>query len=80
VIRRQQGEDEVEDDADADAAAGDLRELKSHQTGEAITVGNEFAEIRVSRVRTRNGARLLIEAPKFGQWVGWSGWSGGCWD
>ncbi|GAA5136290.1 hypothetical protein [Pseudonocardia adelaidensis] len=32
-------------------------------------IANEFAEVRVSRVETRNGARLLIESPKSGQWV-----------
>jgi hypothetical protein len=60
---------EAEDATAAARAAADLRELKARQTGAAITVGNEFSEIRVSRVETRNGARLLIEAPKSGQWV-----------
>lgn len=36
---------------------------------EAIVIANEFTEVRVSRVETRNGARLLIEAPRSGQWV-----------
>lgn len=35
----------------------------------AIVLGNEFSEIRVSKVDTRNGARLLIESPRTGQWV-----------
>jgi hypothetical protein len=39
------------------------------QRGEAIVLGNEFAEVRVSLLETRNGARLLIESPKSGQWV-----------
>lgn len=34
--------------------------------GRAISVANEFAEIRVSRIETRNGSRLLIEAPRSG--------------
>jgi hypothetical protein len=34
-----------------------------------ITLGNEFAEIRVSRVDGRNGSRLLIESVRSGQWV-----------
>lgn len=34
-----------------------------------ITLANEFSEIRVRKVETRNGARLLIESPKSGQWV-----------
>lgn len=37
--------------------------------GEAIVLGNEFAEVRVSRVETRNGSRLLVESPRSGQWV-----------
>lgn len=39
------------------------------RVGEPIAIGNEFSEIRVTRVETRNGARLLIESPKSGQWV-----------
>ncbi|MBB2502949.1 hypothetical protein H5411_27915 [Amycolatopsis echigonensis] len=64
-----QWEGEAEDAAAAVAAAAELRELKARQSGDAITIGNEFSEIRVSRVETRNGARLLVEAPKSGQWV-----------
>lgn len=37
--------------------------------GEPITIGNEFAEVRVARVQTRNGSRLLIESLKSGQRV-----------
>jgi hypothetical protein len=37
--------------------------------GGAIELGNEFAQVRVSRVDTRNGSRLLIESPKSGHWV-----------
>jgi 5-formyltetrahydrofolate cyclo-ligase len=62
-------EGEEEDAHAARQAAGQLRELRAHQRGEAISVGNEFSEIRVVKVETRNGARLLIEAPKSGQWV-----------
>lgn len=40
-----------------------------HTVGESISIGNEFAEVRVSRVETRNGSRLLIESQKSGQWV-----------
>jgi hypothetical protein len=36
---------------------------------EPLLIANEFAEIRVRRIDTRNGARLLIESPKTGQWV-----------
>lgn len=37
--------------------------------GEPITVANEFTEVVVQRVDTRNGSRLLIRAPKSGQWI-----------
>lgn len=37
--------------------------------GGAIELGNEFAQVRISRVETRNGARLLIESPKSGHRV-----------
>lgn len=37
--------------------------------GEPITVANEFTEVVVQRVDTRNGSRLLITAPKTGQWI-----------
>ncbi len=45
------------------------RALASRQRGDAIKVANEFSEVRVSLVETRNGSRLLIESPKSGQWV-----------
>ncbi|MCL2582437.1 MAG: hypothetical protein FWE35_08285 [Streptosporangiales bacterium] len=45
------------------------RALAARQRGDAIVIANEFAEVRVSRVETRNGSRLLIESPKSGQWV-----------
>jgi len=60
------------EEADAQAArdaATERAELLAHATGEPITVANEFAEVRVHRVETRNGARLLVESPKSGQWV-----------
>lgn len=60
---------EEDDTLAARRAAAALRELREHQAGDAISLGNEFAEIRVSRVETRNGSRLLIESPKSGQWV-----------
>lgn len=37
--------------------------------GEPITVANEFTEVVVQRVDTRNGSRLLITAPRTGQWI-----------
>ncbi|HEV7825194.1 MAG TPA: dihydrodiol dehydrogenase [Mycobacteriales bacterium] len=33
----------------------------------ALEIANEFAEVRVSRIETRNGARLLIESPRSGR-------------
>jgi hypothetical protein len=33
---------------------------------ESITIGNEFSEVRVRRLRTRNGSRLIIESPRTG--------------
>ena len=47
----------------------ELAALTARQTGAAIEVANEFAQVRVRRVETRNGSRLLIESPKSGQWV-----------
>lgn len=46
-----------------------LGELRARTAGDAIELGNEFAQVRVCRVETRNGSRLLIESPKSGQWV-----------
>lgn len=57
---------------DATAAAEAARErdeLVGQAHGEALSIGNEFSEIRVRRVDTRNGSRLLIESPRSGQWV-----------
>ncbi len=34
---------------------------------EPFTVANEFAEIEVRRLDTRNGSRLLISAPRTGR-------------
>lgn len=60
---------EAEDAAAAARAASDHGVLVDHREGEPLTLGNEFSEIRVSKVLTRNGARLLVESPKSGQWV-----------
>jgi hypothetical protein len=49
--------------------AVELAALTARQKGEAIEIANEFSEVRVRRVETRNGSRLLIESPKSGQWV-----------
>lgn len=34
---------------------------------EPITIANEFTEVVVRRVETRNGSRLLISAPRSGR-------------
>lgn len=34
-----------------------------------IELGNEFAEVQVRKIETRNGARLLITSPKSGHWI-----------
>lgn len=62
-------EGEQEDRDRARKAAEELAALRAGRVGEPLTLGNEFAEARVSLVQTRNGARLLIEATRSGQWV-----------
>jgi hypothetical protein len=64
-----QWEGEAEDARAASRAAEDRAELLAHTSGEPLSIGNEFAEVRVVRVETRNGSRLLIESPKAGQWI-----------
>ena len=46
-----------------------LAELLNGAVGEPLTVANEFTEVVVRRVDTRNGSRLLICAPKSGRWI-----------
>lgn len=62
-------EGEDEDAAAARRAAEERDALLASRTGAPLDIGNEFAQIRVSRVETRNGARLLIESPRSAQWV-----------
>lgn len=64
-----QWEGEAEDERVARRSAAERAGLLAHTSGQPIAIGNEFAEVRVVRVETRNGARLLIESPKSGQWV-----------
>lgn len=47
----------------------EFAELLNRTVGEPITVANEFADVQIRRVDTRNGSRLLICSPKSGQWV-----------
>jgi hypothetical protein len=48
---------------------GELEQLLQGAVGEPLTVANEFTEVVVRRVDTRNGSRLLVSAPRTGQWI-----------
>lgn len=45
----------------------ELAQSLNGAVGEVFTIANEFTEIEVRRVDTRNGSRLLITAPRSGQ-------------
>ena len=62
-------EGEEADARAAQRAAVEREALLAGARGDAIIIANEFAEVRVVRVDTRNGSRLLIQSPKSGQWV-----------
>lgn len=47
----------------------EFAQLLAGAVGESITIANEFTEVAVRRVDTRNGSRLLITAPRTGQWI-----------
>ncbi|OBK41775.1 dihydrodiol dehydrogenase [Mycobacterium kubicae] len=47
----------------------ELAQLLAGAVGEPLVVANEFTEVQLRRVDTRNGSRLLITAPKSGQWI-----------
>ncbi|MFZ1176423.1 MAG: dihydrodiol dehydrogenase [Mycobacterium sp.] len=47
----------------------ELQQLLDGAVGEPLTVANEFTDVIVQRVDTRNGSRLLISAPRSGQWI-----------
>jgi hypothetical protein len=47
----------------------ELERLLRGAVGEPLTVANEFTEVVVRRVDTRNGSRLLISAPRSGHWI-----------
>jgi hypothetical protein len=40
-----------------------------YETTEPLELANEFAEVRVRKVATRNGVRLEIIAPKLGRGI-----------
>lgn len=64
-----QWEGEDIDRAAARRAYDEHERLLSRTVGDPLTIANEFSEIRVRHVETRNGARLLIESPRSGQWI-----------
>ena len=47
----------------------ELAQLLQGAVGEPLAVANEFTDVVVRRVDTRNGSRLLISAPKPGHWI-----------
>lgn len=47
----------------------EFEQLLQGTVGESVTIANEFTEVVVRRVDTRNGSRLLITAPRTGQWI-----------
>lgn len=47
----------------------ELQRLLDGAVGESLVIANEFTEVVVRRVDTRNGSRLLISAPRSGQWI-----------
>jgi hypothetical protein len=49
--------------------SSELEQLMQGAVGDPLTVANEFTEVVVRRVDTRNGTRLLISAPRSGQWI-----------
>ena len=62
-------EGEEKDAESARRAAAELDALLAASTGEPLVIANEFAEVTVRKIETRNGVRLLIHSAKSGQWV-----------
>jgi hypothetical protein len=62
-------EGEEQDRRSAEQAAAQRRHLLDNAVGDPLVIANEFAEIHVWSVRTRNGIRLLVDSPKTGQWI-----------
>ncbi|WP_413542580.1 hypothetical protein [Citricoccus nitrophenolicus] len=62
-------EGEEEDRLAAIQATEERLRLEAHVTGTPIVIANEFSEIHVTRVETRNGSRLMIKSPRSGQWI-----------
>ncbi|ANS31608.1 hypothetical protein ACVH9Z_13100 [Rhodococcus opacus] len=64
-----QWEGEEQDARAARRATDEFAQLLAGAVGDPLTIANEFAEVSVHKVATRNGVRLLVHAPKSGQWV-----------
>ncbi|RKO20418.1 hypothetical protein D7Z96_18785 [Pseudarthrobacter phenanthrenivorans] len=62
-------EGEEEDRLAALRAAEERTRLEASAVGTPIVIANEFSEVQVTRVETRNGSRLMITSPRSGQWV-----------
>lgn len=61
--------EEGEDAQAGSDRASELDELLRGAHGEPIAIANEFTDVVLHRVDTRNGSRLLISSPKSGQWI-----------
>lgn len=46
-----------------------LTGLLNGTVGDPLTVANEFADVEVRRVDTRNGTRLLVYSRRSGRWI-----------
>jgi hypothetical protein len=57
------------DDEDATSRARELDRLLDSCVGQPITIANEFSSTEIRRIETRNGSRLLVTAPRTGQWI-----------
>jgi hypothetical protein len=57
------------DHEDAASRATELDKLLDSVVGQPITVANEFTSTEIRRIDTRNGSRLLVTAPRTGQWI-----------
>ncbi len=53
----------------SDHESAELAAMLDRTVGETLTVANEFTEVTVHRVDTRNGSRLLITSPRTGRWI-----------
>ncbi|AII10985.1 hypothetical protein [Rhodococcus opacus] len=62
-------EGQDQDAESARRAAAELETLLAASTAKPLVIANEFAEVMVRKVETRNGVRLLIQSAKSGQWV-----------